>query len=263
MLSDPRIGLAASLIVAVLSAGWLAAQWLMSDALFEALGYAEHAITFLAIFLLLCGIAVALLFARLVRVKADLLAGRNVIARWSVDPQSFRVFAVVAEKREREEKRGALFLVLFFVVVIFGAFALFDLEAAPFMLSIAAAVAVAVVLAFLFGNRVRRKQLEPRSGEIIVGTDGVLVNGVLHVWHAFLTWLRGASLEPGPPAILTIAYAFLARYGMQEVAVMLPVPADAAPQAERAEQQLNNAAGIRLFGRRKTKPIDATRAAEH
>jgi hypothetical protein len=116
---------------------------------------------------------------------------------------------------------------------------------------VAAAVALAVVLAFLFGNRVRRKQLEPRSGDIIVGTDGVLVNGVLHVWSAFLTWLRGATLEPGPPAILTIDYAFLARYGVQEVGVMLPVPPGAEREAENAVRQLNEAAGVKLPRRRR------------
>lgn len=243
MLSDPRIGLIVSLLVALLAGGWLMAQGLFSDSLFEGLGYARHAITLLAIFLLLGGVAVALLFRRFHRVRTDLLEGRNVIARWTVDPQSFRAFATVADERDRQDKQGALLMVLGFIVVIFGAFAVFDREAAPAMLSVAAAVGVAVVLAFLFGNRVRRKQLKPRSGDIIVGTDGVLVNGVLHVWGVFLTWLRGATLEPGPPAILTINYAFLTRYGVQEVGVMLPVPADATAAAERAERQLNAAAG--------------------
>jgi hypothetical protein len=251
MLSDPRIGLIASLVVVLLAMGWLAGQWLFSDSLFAVLGYAEHAITLLSIFLGLAGSAVALLFRRFHRVRTDLLAGRNVIARWTVDPQLFRTFAAVADKRDREDKQGALLMVLVFIVVIFGAFALFDLEAAPAMLSMAAAVALAVVLAFLFGNRVRRKQLEPRSGDIIVGTDGVLVNGVLHVWSAFLTWLRGATLEPGPPAILTIDYAFLARYGVQEVAVMLPVPPGAEREAENAVRRLNEAAGVKLMRRRR------------
>jgi len=30
---------------------------------------------------------------------------------------------------------------------------------------------------------------------IIVGTQGLLLNGVLHVWGGFLSWLSNVSLE--------------------------------------------------------------------
>lgn len=238
MRSDPRIGMAVALAVAAIALGWLLGQWLAGDTVFAALGDATHAITLLSIFALIAGLAVALLFRRFATVRADLLAGRNVIARWRVDAEAYSAFAARAVAADRADKRGALVLVLFFIAVIFGLFALFDPEAAPAMLGMAVVVAVLMVAAYLLGGRVMRRQLEPASREVIVGTGGLLVNGVLHVWSAFLTWLADASLTLGPPASLVITYAYLARFGPQFVSVMLPVPAEAVPLAETVVARL-------------------------
>lgn len=227
MLSDPRIGLAFSLLICAAAALWLLAQWFASDALWDLLwpylGYGIHAITFLSIFAVIACLLVALLFYRYARVKADLLAGRNVIARWTVDPASFKSFSAVAEARDRAEKRGALYVIFFFVVLIFGGIALIDREVAPFMLAAGAAMGLLAVVAFWLSNRVRRSHLQMRSGEVIVGTQGLLVNDVLHVWSAFLSWLVDVELEKGPHPALTITYAFWGRYGPQYVSVMLPI----------------------------------------
>jgi hypothetical protein len=227
MQSDPRTGLAVSLLILAATILWLIAQWLASDwlwgALYPRLGYATHAITLLSIFAVVTCPFVALLFYRYAKVKADLLAGRNVIARWAVDPATFKKFSPVAEARDRAEKRGALYLIAIFVVVIFGAVALMDPEVAPLMLVAGVALMTVVTIAFWFGNRIRKSHLQMRSGEIIVGTDGLLVNDVLHVWSVPLSWLADVEMEKGPPPILTITYAFWGRYGPQFVGVMLPI----------------------------------------
>ncbi|MHB1101400.1 MAG: hypothetical protein ACYC0C_01190 [Devosia sp.] len=238
MRSDPRIGLSVSLAVAAAALLWLAARGLAADTIWNALGYASHAITLLSIFLLLAGLAVALLFHRFWRVRSDLLSGRNVIARWTADRDAFEAFAGVAEARDRAEKRGALMLMFFFITVIFGGFALFNPEVALPMLTMAALLALLLTGAYFMGNRIRRRQLEPASGEIIVGTEGLLVNDVLHVWGVFLAWLSDVELEPGTNPVLTITYAFLARYGPQYVTVMLPVPPGGIGVAEEVERRL-------------------------
>src|SRR5690606_12097315 len=140
---------------------------------------------------------VALLFLRFSRVRADLLAGRNVVARWHVTAEQLAAFAGTAIDRDRADKRGALLLIAGLVVVIFGAFAVFDPEVAPMMLGIAALVLVAVGVAYLISGRVARGQLRYRSGDVIVGRDGLLVNDALHVWGIPLSWLAGTRLEPG------------------------------------------------------------------
>lgn len=218
---------------------WLIAQGLFGDSLFERIGYTLYAGDLIAILVLVAGLAVALLFARYQHVKSDLLAGRNVIAHWQADPKSFEAFAAVADARQGKDALGMLLVVFFFVIVIFGAFALFDPDAAPFMLAVAGGLMAVLVVAYLLGSRGRKKQLEPRSREVIVGKDGLLVNDVLHVWRTPLSWFSGVSIEGGSPALMTVTYAFLARYGVQFVDVMVPVPADAMPLAKKVEQTLN------------------------
>jgi hypothetical protein len=240
---------------------WLLGQLFAGEALWETLwpvlGYGTHAITLLSIFAVVTCPFVALLFYRYARVKADLVAGRNVIARWTVDRASFKKFSPVAEARDLAEKRGALYLIFFFVFVIFGAVALMDPEVALPILAAAVALALIVTMAFWFGNRIRKRHLQMRSGEIIVGTDGLLVNDVLHVWSAFLSWLVGADVEKGPPPILTITYGFWGRYGPQFVGVMLPIGPGQMDLALAVKERLQQALGKRGAERRRERKAHA------
>jgi hypothetical protein len=265
MRSDPRIGLAVSLIVAGAAALWLLGQWLAFEPLWSVFGTGSHAITLFSIFLLIAGVAAALVFARYAAVKADLLSGRNVIARWQVDAAEFAAFRPGAEARDKAEKRSALFLIWFFLVAIFGAFAIFDAEAAPYMLAVGGASGLAVTVAYLAGSRVRRNHLTMRSGEVIVGSQGLLFNGVLHVWGVFLSRLGDAILIERPRPVLTITYGFLTRVGWQYVAVPLPVPANQLGSAAEVVRRLgrgrrrqdrgrNSPAGTGLRSKRSAKP---------
>jgi len=262
MRSDPRIGLTVSLLISAAAAVWLLGQWIASEALWAILGDTSHAITFLAIFAVVACPFVALLFYRYASVKADLLAGRNVIARWKVDPAGFTSFSAVAEARDRAEKRGALYLMFFFIALIFGAIALLDREAAAAMLTAGAALALLVTIAFWLSNRVRKSHLQMRSGEIVVGTQGLLVNDVLHVWSAFLSWLVDAEVEKGPPPILTITYVVWGQYGPQFVGVMLPIAPGHMDLALAVEARLRQAIGKQPPGRhgRKTARAHSTSA---
>lgn len=245
MLSDPRIGLVGSLVAAGLGVLWFIALGLAGDEIWESLGYVQHAITYFAILLTAAGLAVSLLFRAYVRVKADLLAGRDVLARWSVDPKEFAAFGPRADARDHAEKRSALIFILVLLALAFGGFAIFDIEAAPMMLSIGVGVALLVILAYLWSNRIRRKHLTFRTGEVIVGRRGLLVNDVLHVWGVFLSWLSAASLEKGKHPVLTITYGYLARYGPQYINVSVPVPRDCIALATEAARELNGASGGR------------------
>ncbi len=248
MRSNPLVGAWISLGVAAVAVGWLLLQWLAGDALFAAFGYTMHAITLLAVFALIAGLAVALLLRRFARVRADLLSGRNVIARWTVAEAEFEVFAARAVAADRDDKRGALALVVGLVVLIFGAFALFDPEVAPAMLGMAGLVALLMAAAYFLGGWVMRRQLQSASREVIVGTDGLMLNGVLHVWSAVLTWLAGVDLDPGPPGTLAVTYAYLARFGPQYVTVALPVPRSALPLARQVVERLSTRRAGRSSG---------------
>lgn len=237
MLSDPRIGLGVSLAVVAAGLAWLAGQALAADLLFARLGYAMHAATLLAIFAVLAGAAVAALFGRYAEVRAELLQGRRVLATWRVDADTLARFAPLAVAADDRDKRGALILVWVLLAVVFGAFAVYDPEAAAPMLAIAAVVAAATGLAYLAGRRTARTHWRMRDGAVIVGERGVLFNGVLHVWALPLGGLAGVARAERPPALL-VSYRFWTRLGPQVVTVPLPVPATAAEAARRAEAGL-------------------------
>jgi hypothetical protein len=225
MRSDPRTGLIICYALAAAAGLWLLANILAADALFGLLGSNVHPITFLAIFVGLTALVVGqLIFRRYARVKADLLGGRRVIARWRADRDSLHAVGLVSEAAEQADKRGALLLIFFFVAIIFGAFALFDSKVAPFMLSVAGVLIVIVAIAYVIGNRVRHKQLEFRNGDIIIGPDGLIVNDTLHVWGGFMSSLDAVELAAGPPDILVITYSTTTRTGRQVTNVLLPVP---------------------------------------
>lgn len=237
MLSDPRTGRAVSLAVCLLGLAWLFGQAVAADAIFAVMSYAMHATTLLAIFALLAGAASAWLFARFVQVREDLLAGRRVVATWDVDAGTFTRFAPGVLADDRRDKRQALVAVWVLIAVVFGAFGLYDPDAALPMAAIGAAVAVLLGGAMVLGGRVTRAHWRFRTGRVILGTDGLLFNDVLHVWGLPGSRLVGVVLAKDPPALL-ITYRFWTRLGPQTVTVPLPIPLGAATTAADAAAAL-------------------------
>jgi hypothetical protein len=238
MMTNPRIGLRISLFVGAAAALWLFGLWPFSDQVWAAFGMVMHAITFVAIFLLLSSAPVALLFRQLAAVRADLLAGRNVIARWRVEPSLFEAHGKKELARDEDEKRFALFFILALIAASFGAIALFDPRAASGMAAIGTGVCVIILAAWWLGGRATRERFKLRSGEVIVGERGLLVNDVLHVWGTYLSWLSRVEIEKGPPPALLVTYAYLARHGSQPATVSLPLTEDQMELAHLIQSRL-------------------------
>lgn len=237
MLADPRAWLRRALILLALPALWFAALALDSDALFDRFGMNMHAITFLALFVATVAGVAAAIFSRFATVRAELLEGRRTLARWRVDEPTLRALAPVALAEDEADKRGALLAVFGFVALIFGAFALADRRAAPFMLAVAELLLLAVSIAYLVGRRIGADHWAWRGGEAIIGERGLIFNGVLHVWAAPLSWLAGARLTDDPPA-LRVDYRHLSRAGVQSVEAIVPAPPGARAEAQRARDAL-------------------------
>jgi hypothetical protein len=240
MMTDPRIGLRIAQFIGALAALWLLGLWLFSDALWAALREGMHAITLISIFLLLTSAPVAWLFGRLASVRADLLAGRSVIARWRVKAPAFNRRADEELSRDASEKRGVLFLILFLIAVCFGGIALFDPRAARGMAAIGAGVCLLIVAAFFLGNWASRERLEYRSGEVVLGERGLLFNDVLHVWGTPFSWLEGVEIEEGESPALIVTYAYMARHGAQTTRVALPFSKDRIELAQLAQKKLQS-----------------------
>jgi hypothetical protein len=241
---DPHRARRVALIVLALPFVWFAALWLASDAIWQRLGMSMHAVTFVSIFVAASAAVTALLFGRWARIEDDLLAGRDVIARWQIDAASLAATEAVTRVAEGRDKAALFRIVLRLIALIFGAFAVFDPTAAPVMLAAAVGLAALIWLARRAGEASLAAQAEMRSGEVVVGRHGLRYNGRLHVWGTPLCWLRGAALERSPLS-LVVGYAYLTRVGVQSVDVRLPVPAAARDEARRAEAALTALAKAR------------------
>ncbi len=223
MRSDPRIGYWISLGIAGLSGLWLLSLFFVSDELYDRLGMNMHAITFLAIFLLLTGWLVSRLFASFVRIRSELHSGRGVLGRWHVDRQTWRKFAGPAQAMERKDKLALLGMLYVFIVLICGGLALSVPRDAHIFGYIGLGIAALVTGAFLLGTHIYASQLQYRTGEVIVGRRGVSVDGVLHAWDNWLSWPEGGEVIERPVPMLVVGYGFWTRYGPQHVAVRMPL----------------------------------------
>ena len=197
-----------------------------------------HAVTLPPIFLLMLSLPIAFLFYQYAAVRADLLAGRDVIARWHVDPKLFSAFGKAEISRDLSEKRSALFLILAMLVLDFGEFVLFDAKAAFGMFAFGGIAVLAILIAFWLGNQTTRKHMQLQSGDIVVRKRGLLVNDVLHVWSSFLSRFSGVALNQGSHPTLAITYFVLGRFGPQQVTVTLPFSPLQLNQALLVKQQL-------------------------
>lgn len=253
MRSDPRIGYWISLAIAGVCAIWLLALQGYSDWLYDRLGSGTHAVTFLAIFLLLAGSLVSRLFSSFLTVRNDLRSGRDVLGRWQVDQATWRKFAGPAAAVERKDKLSLLGLMYIFVVLVCGGLALAVPQDAHIFGYIALGIAALVTFAFLLGTRVYTSQLCYRTGEIIVGSRGVSVDGVLHAWDNWLSWPEGAEVIERPVPMLLVGYGYWARYGPQQVSVRMPVMARDLDIAHKAAEQLN---ALACFGKKRRRKTD-------
>lgn len=242
MSSDPRRGLIAALVIAGLCAAWFAVSILYDASLAAAWGMNRHAITYMVIVIATMALATALVFARFAAVREELLAGRRVFGRWTVDPSTWSAITSAALEADALEKRSVLLAVLVLIALVFGGFALFDPWAAPGMFVFGCVVAVAVAVAALLGERTRRAHGRFRGGEVIVGERGLLANDVLHVWALPLSRLLGARLVARPSA-LVVGYGWFSRVGLQEVELVLPVPASARAIAAEVADALTASIG--------------------
>lgn len=227
MSSDPRLWFWWCWGIVALGVAWFIALAIDADGLYELLGDASHAITFIAIFLTITALVVSLLFRRFIRVRDELVSGRGARARWRVSPEMWAAFAGHAERDIHEGHNAVLITILAFDVVICAGLAALKPNDAMIFFWIGLGIAAVGGVGWLLGRWTAAGQLTYRTGEVILGDRGMLVNGALHVWDYFGSQLDGIELiETETPRRLAVTYSFLTRTGRQYATAYAPVPDD-------------------------------------
>jgi hypothetical protein len=253
MRSDPRRAMWVALVIAMAVGLWFVALAVAGDALWAHFGMTMHAITFLGLFAEIVALVAAAVFSRWATVRRDLLAGRDVVGRWTIDPATFAAVMPGVVAADRRDKWQALLTIWGFLAVIFGAFALYDPSVAVPMLATAAVVAAVTGAAYLLSARRSALQAVPHDGRVVIGRRGLLVDGELHVWAIPIGGLETVALSAGERR-LDVVYGWVSRVGWQSVGVSIPVPPSAVHEARRAVTALG---GGPSRPRRRRKPAAA------
>ena len=200
------------------------------------------AIAFVAFFLTVSGVAVALLFVTRARTMDSILADPAPLARWTYPEDTGRE-NIEREFREFQERNRAMFIVIGGMLVVVALFFLIFVEdGGPETALILLAI---TVLLFVFSRVtpwLERRRALGAPQEAIITPDGVVYEGSVYPFRSFLVWWHGVSLrEPkkNNPATLVFSFSQLAgRFIIQPFDVAVPVPAGEEERAGRVVQEL-------------------------
>ncbi len=197
------------------------------------------ALALVSFFVAISGVIVALVFGSRARALDGIVSGRDLLARWSVDPQT-RKGAIELEFSEEKKAKAGLFLVVLVITVVIGlVFVLVDREAGPIVFLVLLGVLVLVGLVAWSTPRLRRRRSLRAAGEILIAKDGAYVNGMFHTWRLLGARLEQVEYKDGTPPVLAISYSAPVRYGRQSYTFYVPVPAGEEEAGRRVADQLN------------------------
>lgn len=238
MLSRGIVATWIAALVAVAATVWLAVYVIDGDALYASAGSAVHAVSFLSFFALIVAVIVLLFLRRFRSARQDLLDRKDTLGHWHVDADDWRQFLAATEPESEADRRSVAITIAVFALLVTGGMALVLRKDFGILAAIALGIIAIAAVGWMLGRRIEDAQHVYRDGDVTVGKDGILVNGVLHVWRVAGSSLSSARLEDGHPARLRIGYRYWTRTGPRFVEVAAPVPEGAVSEARRVCRHL-------------------------
>lgn len=198
------------------------------------------ALIFISIVVFLTALITALLFftrglefARLVK-KAD-----NFLAEWQVPEPLWRD---IIERQFEEQKANNWILVRivwFFCIAASIFILIYDFKPGLWVTGVMIVMMVLTGIAAFFSPRMRRKSLLASTPIVRIGKHCLIFGSEFHTWSTLGSRFISVELvEDNDSRWMQVCYSFATRSGKQEVEVMLPVPPEQIPTAERVAAQL-------------------------
>jgi hypothetical protein len=200
-------------------------------------------LTLIGGFIALCGfIGLAMFGGQAVRV-ADMLKGKNVLARWSCAPDEWQRFTTWAYATEKAQKRVLLWVLTAVILGAGGGFCLLmQDEAALWVLLFLSGIVILTWLIVLMHRWLSCRRDSRGPGEVVVGPSALYIDGSVHSWSMAGSRIESAQFATKPFPMLEIIYSYILKPGhffylfRQRTTVHIPVPkerqGDAAAIAE-------------------------------
>lgn len=187
------------------------------------------------------GVTVLLLYLRRRKVLKRMIEGREVLARWTYDADSWRAL----QKDEIESSKGmpvfGAIIGLIFVVIGILFFIGNPDDMGP-MLAIMAGIGILIAFVAWLATKLRKRAVLKDPGEAVIARGGVYFQGFLYDWNNVTSWFDLAKLETkGKHDSLVISYRYVAgRYArVHRGTVTIPVPEGREQEAKSAANKLN------------------------
>ena len=201
-----------------------------------------YALQFAGLFLVLSGLVTAAIFGQRAARLNSILSGKDLLAHWIYDLAQVEKLAQQDRQETRRENLSLFLVIAGFMlacIIFFTVYGYATGEGDNMPLFIALMVgALLIVAVFAFGMPyIQYRRTVRSSHEAIIASNGLYVNGAVHIWNAPLAALDGVSLvEDGGEARLV----FHLRYRMgiaatETYTVEVPVPAGEEETARRVE----------------------------
>ena len=161
-----------------------------------------------------------------------------MIAHWTYAPDEWKKYTEEEYLREKSDKMGLFYVLVFFCVLIGGGIFLVadDKEAAGIVL--AGLFGLIVFTRLLIYLTIKKTYDDNRKylGEVYISRRGVYLNKSFHSWN-FLSRLENARIDE-KPKILKIEYSALSRQGKDYAYVRVPIPAGKEDEAKKVLAEL-------------------------
>ncbi|ACB01150.1 MULTISPECIES: hypothetical protein [Cyanophyceae] len=185
------------------------------------------AITFGALFLAISALVTLLIFWRNAVLLDRVIAGTNLLAHWTYEPQEWAQYLDRERQEQIDEKLPLVFIVACWALLIGGGFWLFDPEAGFIVFLVMVGLIILVSLLAYGLPWLRFKRDRHRLGEVWIASSAIYFRGNFVHWGELDLQLEQVSLRPASEnqaPCLCFELSYPSQAGMQYYNLRIPIP---------------------------------------
>lgn len=196
------------------------------------------ALIMLGILLAITGPIVSFLFRRRAQVFERLQQKDHQLVDWQYTQAEWQRFVETEKDFRQDNKRGIQLTILVFSLLFGGLFWWFDREAGGIVLLTMIGLNIFIALVAWLSQTYLQSWQELSQPECVIGWDGLIIAGQLHVWRSWGAKLEEVELKMGRVNQLAITYSTPSRYSRQFYTINVPVPTGEEKLAKKIAEKL-------------------------